>query len=224
MPSQVNLFDKLLELVSTKMSKSSDEEAPPQPVQPVAPAPLPVRNIDYLVKREIKRIVEALLFATDEPITFNKLRDIVSTFCPVKPRLLTSLLDEMREEYYAEQRAFQLEEIPQGFILRSRDQYRPYIQQLNVNRRGEKLSHAASEILAIIAYRQPITRPEIDAIRGVDSSGTLASLLERGLIEISGRLEAPGRPSLYITTYRFLQHFGLKDLSELPQIQELRQK
>ncbi len=80
-----------------------------------------------------------------------------------------------------------------------------------------KLSHAATEVLAIIAYRQPITRPQIDAIRGVDSSGTLTQLLERNLVEPLGKLEAPGRPTLFGTTKEFLKHFGLKDLSELKQ-------
>jgi segregation and condensation protein B len=152
------------------------------------------------------------------------MREILHTFCPVKPRLLAECLQELKEEYQIEQRAFQLEEIGQGYILRTRDLYSAYVHQLHGNRRGEKLSQAATEVLAIIAYRQPITRPDIEAIRGVDSSGTLYSLLERGLIEISGRLEAPGRPSLYSTTSQFLQHFGLNDLSELPKMEDLREK
>ena len=95
----------------------------------------------------------------------------------------------------------------------------PYIEAIGVSRRGEKLSQAAAEVLAIIAYKQPITRPQIDAIRGVDSSGTIYNLLERQLIEPLGKLEAPGRPTLFGITKNFLEHFGLKDVKQLPPLQ-----
>lgn len=165
----------------------------------------------------VKRIIEALLFAFSDPLSFSKIREITDSYCPLKPRTLRQILEELQHDYVTQARGFRLEEIAQGFILRSCEEYSVYIEQLYRNKRTEKLSHASAEVLAIIAYRMPITRPQIDAIRGVDSSGTIQNLLERNLIEMVGRLEAPGRPTLYGITTRFLKHFGLRDLSELPQ-------
>lgn len=172
-------------------------------------------QIDQQLQQHIKRVLEALLFASPDPLPLAKLREVTDTILPLRPRQLRQLLEELKQEYLAQQRAFKLEEIAQGYVLRTYEEYAPYLDQLHRQRRGEKLSHASTEVLAIIAYRQPITRPQIDAIRGVDSSGTLMQLLERQLIEPVGKLEAPGRPTLYGTTKEFLKHFGLKDLSEL---------
>lgn len=166
----------------------------------------------------VKRIIEALLFASSEPITFNKLREVIDTISPLAPRELRAILQELQEEYRTQQRAFRLEEIASGFVLRSAEEYNPYIELLHRNKRHEKLSHASAEVLAIIAYRQPITRTQIEAIRGVDSTGSVATLLERQLIQPVGKLEAPGRPMLYGITKEFLKHFGLKDVKELPQL------
>lgn len=167
----------------------------------------------------IKRIIEALLFASSEPITFNKLREVIDTISPLAPRELRALIQELQTEYCTQQRAFRLEEIAQGFVLRSAEEYNPYIELLLRNKRTEKLSHASAEVLAIIAYRQPITRTQIEAIRGVDSTGSVATLLERQLIQPVGKLEAPGRPTLYGITKDFLKHFGLRDVKELPKLE-----
>lgn len=167
-------------------------------------------------KTRLKRIVEALLFVSHEPISFNKIREVLDSVEELKPRQIQDLLQELSEEYILQQRAFRLEEIGEGYILRTCKEYGPYIDLLFHNKRTEKLSPAAAEVLAIIAYKQPVTRPQIELIRGVDSSGVIQSLLERQLIEQVGKLEAPGRPTLYgITTY-FLKHFGIRDLNELP--------
>lgn len=165
---------------------------------------------------KIKRTIEALLFTSSEPITFNKIREVVDTIDSLQPKELTGLIQELQAEYIEQQRAFRLEEIAQGFILRSAEEFHPYIELLHRNKRTEKLSMASSEVLAIIAYRQPITRVQIEAIRGVDSSGSVATLLERQLIQPVGKLEAPGRPTLYGITKEFLKHYGLKDIKELP--------
>lgn len=169
-----------------------------------------------------KRIIEALLFASNEPISFNKLREILETINPITPRELRTILEELQVEYSTQKRAFRLEEIAQGFVLRSAEEYNSYIDLLYRNKRTEKLSHASAEVLAIIAYRQPITRTQIEAIRGVDSSGCVATLLERQLIQPVGKLEAPGRPTQYGITKDFLKHFGLRDTNELPQLSALR--
>lgn len=172
-------------------------------------------QIDQQLQLHLKKVMEALLFASSEPLPLMKIREITDTILPLRPKHLRQILDELREDYLVQQRAFKLEEIAQGYVLRTYEEYSPYLELLHRQRRGEKLSHASTEVLAIIAYRQPITRPQIDAIRGVDSSGSLMQLLERQLIESVGKLEAPGRPTLYGTTKEFLKHFGLKDLSEL---------
>lgn len=172
-------------------------------------------QIDQQLKQHLKRVVEALLFASPDPLSLAKLREVTDTILPIRPRQLRQILDELKQDYLAQQRAFKLEEIAQGYVLRTYEEYAPYLDQLHRQKRGEKLSHASTEVLAIIAYRQPITRPQIDAIRGVDSSGTIMQLIERQLIEPVGKLEAPGRPTLYSTTKEFLKHFGLKDQNEL---------
>jgi len=172
-------------------------------------------QITQQLRHHIKRVVEALLFASPDPLPLTKIRDVTDTILPLRPRQLRQILDELKEDYLGQQRAFQLEEIAQGYVLRTHEEYAPYLDLLHRQKRWEKLSHASTEVLAIVAYRQPITRPQIDAIRGVDSSGSLMQLLERQLIEPTGKLEAPGRPTLYGTTKEFLKHFGLKDLREL---------
>lgn len=175
----------------------------------------PLSQVDQQLLHHLKRVVEALLFANHDPLPLIKIREVTDSILPLRPRQLRQILEELKQEYLAQQRAFKLEEIAQGYVLRTYEEYAPYLEQLHRQKRGEKLSHASTEVLAIIAYRQPITRPQIDAIRGVDSSGTVMQLLERQLVEPVGKLEAPGRPTLYGTTKEFLKHFGLKDLQEL---------
>jgi segregation and condensation protein B len=207
---EINLFEKEIETVPRKSS--------------VAPAM--VEKIQALQQEQqkkqarlhVKRIIEALLFTSSDPISFNKIREITEVVEPLKPRVIRELIQELSEEYISQQRSFRLEEIAQGFMLRTCQEYSPYIDLMYRHKRAEKLSQAAAEVLAIIAYRQPITRPQIEAIRGVDCSGIVQNLLERQLIESVGKLEAPGRPTLYGITKDFLKHFGLRDLKELPQI------
>lgn len=172
---------------------------------------------ERLQKNQIKKILEALLFASHEPLGFQKIRDILEEKCPIKPKLLRDALEDLQEDYLEQKRAFRLEESSLGFVLKTREEYAPYVEQLFRNKRSEKLSQAAVEVIAIIAYKQPITKPQIDAIRGVDCSGILQNLLDRELIQPAGKLEAPGRPTLYQTAPQFLAHFGLRDLGELPQ-------
>lgn len=177
--------------------------------------PSSLSTLDQALASHVKRVIEALLFTYSEPLPLTKIREITDTILPLRPKQLKEIIEELKQEYIAQQRAFRLEEIAQGYILRTHEDYAPYLTLLHRQRRAEKLSSAATEVLAIIAYRQPITRPQIDAIRGVDSSGTIGQLLERELIESLGKLEAPGRPTLYGTTKEFLKHFGLKDLDQL---------
>ena len=166
--------------------------------------------------QEAKRIVEALLFATNEPISLHKMHEIIESAIPIKAKEIKKILEELEKEYSAQNRSFRLHAIADGFALRTHASYAPYVQLLFSSRKKEKLSHASMEALAIVAYKQPITKVEIERIRGVDCSGVLQLLTDRGLIEISGKLEVPGRPSLFSTTKDFLKYFGLKNLEELP--------
>lgn len=204
MTKELNFFQSEVETVSPdSMDEGSSENSPPW------------IQIDQHLQKHLKKVMEALLFASPDPIPLVKIREVTDTILPLRPRQLRQILDELKQEYLSQQRAFQLEEIAQGYVLRTYEEYAPYLDLLHRQKRSEKLSHASTEVLAIIAYRQPITRPQIDAIRGVDSSGTLMQLLERQLVEPIGKLEAPGRPTLYGTTKEFLKHYGLKDITEL---------
>jgi len=166
--------------------------------------------------QDAKRIIEGLLFASSDPIPLRKMREVVESCYPLKSEDVRRLINQLGEEYIQQNRAFRLEEIAKGFILRTCEEFDPYIQKLLRKSRPERLSHAGAEVLAIIAYRHPITRPQIDDIRGVDSSGVVYSLLERNLIEPVGKLEVPGRPTLFGVSKHFLKHFGLKNVKDLP--------
>lgn len=164
---------------------------------------------------EIKTVIEALLFATSEPLGIQRIKQIVCSTHEVSIDDIDKALDELQQEYQAT-RAFELHSIAEGYVLRTKPAYHTFISQLFKNRRTEKLKAASLETLAIIAYKQPITRAEVEEIRGVDSSSIISQLHERSLIEPVGILQVPGKPTLFGTTSEFLKRFGLKDLSELP--------
>ncbi len=167
---------------------------------------------------QLKQIIEALLFSSADPLPFKKIKEITDAHTPTAPTELKELIEELKREYQKEQRGYVIDEIAGGYLFRTIAETAPFVSLLHRDRRGERLSKAAMEVVAIIAYKQPITRAEIDRLRGVDSAGSLHSLLERGLIEVTGKLMQPGRPSQYGVTKRFLQHFGLKHLDELPSL------
>ncbi|MEE9584480.1 MAG: SMC-Scp complex subunit ScpB [Candidatus Brocadiales bacterium] len=165
----------------------------------------------------IRPVLEALLFATDQPLTIKRLTDIMGQ---EKGKILEAI-EQLRNEYDSTGRAFQIEEIAGGFLLLSRQEYHKWIVRLEKKVRDSKLSPAAMETLSIISYKQPILRSSIEAIRGVESSQMLRSLMEKGLVKVVGKDETLGRPLLYGTTKRFLEHFGLRSLRDLPRTQEL---
>lgn len=167
---------------------------------------------------QIKQIVEALLFTSSDPVSLRRIKDVVESIQPITNEELQGVLAELKQEYIDHGRAFRLDEIAKGYILRTCEEFGPYIQQFHNGSKKDRLSHAALEVLAIVAYKQPITRTQIDEIRGVDSSGIVYTLLERQLIESVGKLEVPGRPTLFGVTNDFMKHFGLRDLKELPAI------
>ncbi len=170
--------------------------------------------------KEIKAVIECLLFVSDKPLSLGSLHNL---FERVDRRTLLACLDELKAEYDLQGRAFQLVEIAEGYQLSTRVQYAPWIRKLYKNRANSKLSRAALETLAIIAYRQPVTKAEIEDIRGVSADGVVNSLAERKLVRIVGRKEVVGRPLLYGTTKEFLHFFGLKDLTDMPELKELQE-
>ncbi len=161
---------------------------------------------------EIKYAAEALLFAAGEAVTTAKLAAALGVSEEEAAEAVSSLM----EEYDSCKRGVSIIEIDGGYQLCSRKDYYKYIRELMGEQRNQALSNAAMETLAIIAYKQPITRARIEYIRGVNSDGCVNRLYERGLIEEAGRLDAPGRPILYVTTRQFLRCFGLKSPDELP--------
>ncbi|MCB1181300.1 MAG: SMC-Scp complex subunit ScpB [Chlamydiia bacterium] len=164
---------------------------------------------------KIKQIIEALLFASHEPIPLHKLKEIISTAYPIGLRNLREVISEMKKGWKDAERGIQIDEIGGGYLLRTKPEVAPFIELHTQNKKGDKLSKAAMEVLAIVAYKQPITRLHIEKLRGVDSSGALYNLIERNLVEVVGRLNTPGRPSQYGVTKYFLKYFGLKSLEEL---------
>jgi segregation and condensation protein B len=165
----------------------------------------------------VTRIVEALLFASDRPLTLQRLKEL--THQRTTKRIEAGLVT-LKEDY--EGRGIVLHEVAGGWQFRTAPECSEWVQQL-VAGRPVRLSRAQLETLAIIAYRQPITRPEIDDIRGVDSSGTLHVLLDRNLVRVLGKKEEPGRPLLYGTTKEFLEFFNLSQLRDLPTLREFHE-
>jgi segregation and condensation protein B len=158
----------------------------------------------------MKRIIEALLIATDIPLPLKKIVEITEA----SNDDVRHLISELNQEYRGSQRAFEIKEIAGGYQIYTLPEFVTWVGSLHDHK--SKLSKAALETLAIIAYHQPITRAEIEKVRGVDSTYILDALLQKGLIKTCGRLPVPGRPIRYGTTKEFLRYFGIKELSDLP--------
>ena len=183
----------------------------------------------------LKRVVEAILFASQRPVSTKDLQGIlksaaeadkgdpvVAGFSGIKEPTLRAAIDELGADCADPSRAYELRETALGWQLVTKPQFAPWLRQLFPEYRSARLSAPAMETLAIIAYRQPITRADIEAIRGVAVDGVVQTLLDRGLVKIAGRADIPGRPLLYETTQNFMDHFGLRNLDELPNVAELR--
>ena len=183
----------------------------------------------------LARILEALLFASDKPISaaecVKHLKGAVeaapedpevAALAKTKQDAVAEAMQQLKEEYEEQQRGFRLVESAAGWKVVTTPEAAPWVRQLFPENRPVRLSPSALETLAIVAYRQPITRADIEAVRGVNVDGVMQTLLERGVIRITGRAEVPGRPLLYGTTEFFLEHFALRSLDELPNCAELR--
>jgi segregation and condensation protein B len=170
--------------------------------------------------RELKAIVESLLFVSQEPLSIQRITAVIGD---VSKAEVSQALRSLEEELAQDGRGIRLAEIAGGFRLVTKQEYASWIKRLDKAKSAAKLSRSALESLAIIAYKQPIVRSEIEEIRGVETSGVVRTLLERKLVRIVGRKEVPGRPIMYGTTKYFLEHFGLNDLSQLPPLREFKE-
>jgi len=181
----------------------------------------------------LARIIEALLFSAQKPLSTKTIADVLrqagaedefspNQFANVRQAEVAAAIEQLKVEYIQHEHGFQLVEKADGWQLASDPKYAEWVRGLFPAPKPARLSSPALETLAIIAYRQPITRADVEAVRGVTIDGVLQTLMERGLVKISGRAEIPGRPLLYETTEFFLDHFGLRNLDELPNVEELR--
>lgn len=199
-----------------------------EPVEEITPG-------GFVPRWRLGQVLEAILFASPKPCTTKELlttlkgaaaaapeNQDVTAFAKLKEAALVKVLDELAVELATAERTYDLTETAAGWQLVTRADFAPWLRQLYPENRSARLSAPAMETLAIIAYRQPITRADIEAVRGVAVDGVMQTLLDRGLIKIAGRSDIPGRPLLYDTTQFFMEHFGLKDLDDLPNAVELR--
>ena len=181
----------------------------------------------------LEKVIEALLFSAQKPLSITEIAVAIkgagaedefspNEFARTTESQVAAALEQLKIEYIEQQRAFQLAEKAEGWQLASDPLYARWVRQLFPAPKPARLTAPGLETLAIIAYRQPIMRADVEAVRGVTIEGVLQTLMERGLVKIAGRAEIPGRPLLYETTQLFLDHFGLRNLDELPNVEELR--
>ena len=181
----------------------------------------------------LSRVVEALLFSAQKPLSIRELTTAIkgagaedelspNEFARATEADIAAALEQLKIEYVQEEHAFAIIEKAEGWQLVTDPVFVRWVRQLFPAPKPARLTAPALETLAIIAYRQPIIRADVEAVRGVSIDGVLQTLMERGLVKIAGRAEVPGRPLLYETTQFFLDHFGLRALDELPNVEELR--
>ena len=174
---------------------------------------------------DLKGAIEALLFASEKPLTLEDMKSAFPQEADASTDRVTAAdireqVEGLRKEYEEQNRGFRIYEIAGGFQIASDMRFADVLRRFYISREKKKISQAGLETLSVIAYRQPVTRAEIEAIRGVNVDGAVKTLMDKGLIRIAGRKEVPGRPILYGTTAVFLEHFGLKSTQELPPLSE----
>ncbi len=189
-----------------------DDEEEPHQVQAFSDG-------EMLGREETRRVLYALLFVSDRPLSASRLAEVIGD---IDKHIVENLLEELREEISKADVPFELHGIAGGYQLMTKEEFSPHIRTLLQIKKSNRLSKAVLETLAIIAYKQPVTRSQVEAIRGVSVSHAFEILQSRHLIKVIGVAELPGRPRLYKTTDEFLHHFGMKNLKELPTIEELR--
>ena len=170
-------------------------------------------------REEVKAIIENILLAADQPVSDSQFKNLLAD--KVEKDALNSILEELMEEYKS--RNLQILQVAEGYQLCTRNDYSDWVRKFLKFDKTTKLSQPSLDTLAIIAYKQPLTRLEVEEIRGVDSSGVVKTLLEKKVIAPGGRKKVPGRPIMYRTTRKFLEYFGLRDLSDLPTLEDFKE-
>ncbi len=172
-------------------------------------------------KEKLLSIIESLIFSSDRPLRTKYIEQVLSII-DLGELTVPGLIEELKARYHPEDKGMELVEVAEGWQFRTKPVLAEWIKRLNTVK-PSRLSTPSTETLAIVAYRQPITRAEIDYIRGVDSGGVIKTLLDKKLLKIVGKKELPGRPLVYGTTQEFLEVFSLKDIAALPNLQDLKQ-
>jgi segregation and condensation protein B len=202
----------------TERDASQDEENA-EALPPMPEVPQYSNELSTEERKVLKRVLMAMLFASTEPLSASRLSEAAGlSVAPIK-----ELLQELREDSLGSQAVFELKKHGDGWRLYTKEEFYPYLVRLRSLKKVERLTPAALETLAIIAYRQPVIRAEVEAIRGVRVGPMLRALLDRKLVSIVGRANVPGAPFQYGTTKSFLERFGLESLSELPSLKEFQQ-
>ena len=168
-------------------------------------------------ENNLKSAIEALIFASEKPITVEQLKKVLGDIDTLS---VNKIITELVDDYQAQNRGLRVVEIAGGFQMTTCSNFAPFLKKLFKNRYNDKLSKPALESLAIIAYKQPLTKAEIESLRNVNVDGVIKSLTDKNLIRICGRKKIPGRPFVFGTTREFLEHFGLKSLQDLPKIED----
>lgn len=168
-------------------------------------------------ENNLKSAVEALIFASEKPITLDQIKKVLEI--PDNPTI-NKIIQELTAEYAGQNRGIRVVEVAGGFQMITANTFAPFLKKLFKNRNSDRLSKQALETLAIIAYKQPLTKAEIESLRNVNIDGVMKSLLDKNLIRICGRKKVPGRPYVFGSTREFLEHFGLKSLQDLPKIED----
>lgn len=169
-----------------------------------------------MAQDNVKAVIEALLFSSDKPLLLEQMKHVLG----LDTNQIHLVLEELRLEYENSCRGLRVIEVAGGFQMATAADFSPFLKKLYKERRAERLSKPALETLAIIAYKQPVTRMEIESLRNVNIDGVMGSLVEKNLIRVTGRKKAPGRPYVFGTTRQFMEHFGLKTLEDLPKMED----
>lgn len=188
--------------------------------QKIRPEDNTLQKSEGLVRKEIKGIIEALLFATQRPLSVKEIKEIIEI---EDAKVIHGIIDEIKRDCLESNRSFKLIEIAGGFQFTTDPVYAKWLRKLYKISRSDYLTRPSLETLSIIAYKQPVTKAEIEFIRGVNIDGVVKNLLQKGLLRISGKKKVIGSPYLYSTTRFFLQYFGLNSLDDLPQLPEFQE-
>jgi len=170
-------------------------------------------------ENNLKSAIEALIFASEKPITLEQIKKVLDD---LDTATINKIIADLKGEYETQNRGVRLVEIAGGFQMITSSKFAPFLKKLFKNRYSEKLSKPALESLAIIAYKQPLTKAEIESLRNVNVDGVMKSLIDKNLIRICGRKKIPGRPFVFGTTREFLEHFGLKSIADLPKMEDFK--